>query len=249
MIFFENLGKYKNVIHGVLEKKDGQVNPFSDSKAEENVLRALKKLGYGDANVDNLIFAEQVHGSKVYSCPSGPGGYIKLKADGLITKNPNQVLIIRTADCVPVLIYDPDQKKVGAIHAGRKGTMKGIIETAVKDFNCNPPSLIVGIGPHIRKCCYYFEKDIKALVSGTEAEKYIRKDKGRFYLDLTQIVIDKLLKSGIKRGNIEDCGICTFCEAERFYSARKREKHPDIYKGERIPCFGSFIGLLPGIER
>ncbi len=249
MIFFENLKKYKNVIHGILEKKDGQVNPFSNSKAEENILRALKKLNYKDAKVDNLIFAEQIHDSKVYSCPSGPGGYIKLETDGLITKNPNQILIIRTADCVPILIYDPDQNKVGAIHAGRKSIMKGIVETAVKDFNCKPSSLIIGIGPHIRKCCYYFEKDIKAFASGTEVEKYIEEGKGRFYLDLTQIVIDKLLESGVKRENIEDCGICTFCEAERFYSARKREKHPDIYKGERIPCFGSFIGLLSDVEK
>jgi len=249
MIFFENLKKYKNVIHGVLEKKDGQVNPFSNSKAEENILRALKKLGYGDANVDNLIFAEQVHDSKVYSCPSGLGGYIKLETDGLITENPNQVLIIRTADCVPILIYDPDQKKVGAVHAGRKSIMKGIIETAVRNFNCNPSSLIVGIGPHIRKCCYCFEKDIKTLISAPEIKKYVRENERKFYLDLTQIVVDKLLESGVKRENIEDCGICTFCEAERFYSARKREKHPDIYQGEWIPCFGSFIGLLSDVEK
>ena len=60
-------------------------------------------------------------------------------------------------------------------------------------------------------------------------------------------MIDKLSKFGVRKENIEDCGICTFCQAERFYSARKREKQPEIYQKEeeRFPCFGSFIGLLP----
>ncbi len=246
MIFLKNLKKYKNVIHGILERKDGSVNPFSNSKTEENILRALKELGYKNAKVDNLIFADQVHGRNVYFCPLDIGGYIKLQTDGLITKTPGQSLVIKTADCLPILIYDPREKKVGAIHAGREGIIKGIIEAAIKVFNSRPSSLIVGIGPHIRKCCYYLKKKNENLTQDSELKKYIQERNGKFYFDLTQIAIDKLLKSGVRKENIEDCGICTFCQAERFYSARKRKEQPDIYQKEkeRFPCFGSFIGLL-----
>ena len=249
MIFFKNLKKYKNVVHGILEREDGSVNPFSNPKTEENILRALKKLNYKDAKVDNLIFAEQVHSPKVYFCPPGIGGYIKLQTDGLVAKTRGQILIIKTADCLPILIYNPKQEKVGAIHAGREGIMKGIVEMAIKAFDSQPSILIVGIGPHIRKCCYYFKKNNGNSAREAKFRKfrnYVQERKGKFYLDLTQIVVDKLLKSGVKKENIEDCGICTFCQAERFYSARKREEKPEIYQKEKeqFPCFGSFIGLL-----
>jgi len=247
MIFFKNLRKYKNIIHGVLERKDGSVNPFSNPKTEKNILRALKKLGYKNAEVDNLIFAQQVHNENVYFCPPGVGGYIKLQADGLVTKTPGQILVIKTADCLPILIYNPERKKVGAIHAGAEGIRKGIIEMAIKSFNSQPSSLIVGIGPHIRRCCYYLKKKNENLTREAGLKKYIQRKNGQLYLDLTQIAIDKLLESGIRRENIEDCGICTFCQSERFYSARQKEEQPEIYQKEeeRFPCFGSFIGLLP----
>ena len=246
MIFFKNFQKYKNIIHGVLEKKDGSVNPFSNPKTEENILNALKKIGFKNYSAEDLIFADQVHSSRVYFCPSGVGGYIKLQTDGLITKARNKILIIKSADCVPILVYNPKQKKVGAIHAGRKGIVKGIIEAALEFFGSDVSSLVVGIGPHIRRCCYYLRKESRKLAQNNEFKAYIQKRNRRFYFDLTKIVIDKFLKAGVKRENIEDCGICTFCQWKRFYSARKREERPEIYpkKDGSFPCFGSFIGLL-----
>lgn len=159
MIFFQKLSQYKNLIHGVLERKDGPVNPFSVPKTEENILKALEKIGYKNFSVENLIFAEQVHGKKVYFCPPKIGGYIKLGVDGLISETTGQILVIYTADCLPILIYDPKRKRIGAIHAGKKGLIKGIIENAVATFKADPASLIIGIGPHIRSCCYDLKED------------------------------------------------------------------------------------------
>lgn len=206
MLFFKNLQQYKNVIHGVLERKDGSVNPLSNPKTEENVLKALKEVGYEGAAVSNLVFAEQVHGTEVHFC-GDTGGYIKLNADGLITEIPGQILVVKTADCVPILIYDPVQNRVAAVHAGRKGLLKGIIKNALTVLESRGKDLIIGLGPHIRKCCYYF--------------------------DLTQVVFDQLAMAGVKKENIEDCGVCTFCSANDFFSARKKESQR----------FGTFIGL------
>jgi len=242
MIFFENLKKQKNLIHGVLERKDGSVNPFSNPKSEENILKVLKKLGFKNCQVDNLIFAEQVHGTNVYFCPSDIGGYIKLQTDGLISQTPGQILVIKTADCLPLLIYDPLKKKVGAIHAGRKGLMKGIIEEAIKTFGSSS-SLVVGIGPHIRKCCYSLSERNKVYFQ-VPWKKYLQKRNNQFYFDLTQIAKDKLLKIGVKKENIEDSGICTFCQGKRFFSARKKAEKPNSPAQDKFPCFGSFIGLL-----
>jgi len=246
MIFFQKLSQYKNLIHGVLERKDGSVNPFSVPKTEENILKALEKIGYKNFSVENLIFAEQVHGNKVYFCPPKIGGYIKLGVDGLISETTGQILIIYAADCLPILIYDPKRKRIGAIHAGKKGLIKGIIENAIATFETDPASLIIGIGPHIRSCCYDLREDAEELKNDPQIRRYISKRNQKIYLDLTKIAIDKLLKLGVKEENIEDCKICTFCEARRFYSCRKQLENPEIYKkeGVRMPCFGSFIGLV-----
>ena len=245
MIFFRNLKQYKNIAHGVLERKDGSANPFSNVKAEENVLRAVRALGRGQAIVDNLIFADQVHGKNVHYCPSGIGGYIKLNTDGLVSANLGQILVIKTADCLPVLIYDPGKNQVAAIHAGRKGLIKGVIQNAITVLNSNSKSLIVGIGPHIRKCCYFLREKDEEYIKNPKWRKYAEKRDGKFYFDLTRIAFDQLQDLGVKRGNIEDMDICTFCEAERFFSARKRDIEPHFYAKEkdRFPCFGSFIGL------
>ncbi|MEK7173071.1 MAG: peptidoglycan editing factor PgeF [Patescibacteria group bacterium] len=244
MIFFKNLEQHKNILHGVLERKDGSVNPFSNAKAEENVLWAVKDAGHGQVAVDNLIFADQPHGNNVYHCPSDIGGYIKLNTDGLISASSGQVLVVKTADCLPILIYDPEKNQVAAIHAGRKGLIKGIIENATIALNSNIRSLIVGIGPHIKKCCYHLKEQDKE-IKDSKWQKYSQERDGKYYFDLTQIAFEQLQNLGIKKENIEDMGICTFCEAERFFSARKRDSQPDFYTKEKdiFPCFGSFIGL------
>lgn len=245
MIFFRNLKQHKNIAHGVLERKDGSVNSFSNIKSEENVLRAVRDLGCGQVTVEDLIFAGQVHGDNIHYCPPDIGGYIKLNADGLASAAFGQILVIKTADCLPILIYDPEKNQVAAIHAGRMGLIKGVIQKAIAVLNPNSESLIVGIGPHIKKCCYFLRKKDEEYVKNPKWQKYTEERDGKYYFDLTRIAFDQLQDLGVKGENIEDMGICTFCEAERFFSARKRDAEPNYYarENENFPCFGSFIGL------
>ncbi len=228
MIFFDNLKKHKDIIHAIMERKDGSVNPFSNSNSEKNILNALKKLDLDGYTINNLIYAEQIHKANIHIVPANNGGYIKLDVDGLIIKNPGQILITKTADCVPILIYDRVKKIVAAIHGGRKSLVAGIIPNAIsilkKDFDSLPRDLLVGIGPHIRKCCYWLKQDtLKGLKNGKWKEYFIQKN-NKIYFDLTKLAIEQLVDVGILKDNIEDCGICTFCEAQRFFSARKTEK-------------------------
>ncbi len=228
MIYFKQLKKHKEIVHGVMEKKDGPASPFF-LENRKNVLAALKKAEFRKAGLKNLFFPEQIHGKKIFLCRTGETAGIKKRVDGLISGVQGQILVVRTADCLPILFYDPKKKIVGAIHAGRKGAEKGIIEETMKVFakhGSNAKDLIVGLGPHIRKCCYYLRET---------GEPY----------DLTKKVLEKLLKSAVKRKNIEDCGICSYCDKkQRFFSARRRETENKKNKGSANPaCFGSFIGL------
>ena len=240
MIFFNNLNQYKNeIIHGVMEISDGSANPFSNQKAVENVLKSLKKLGF-NFKPNNLVFADQIHSAN--SCFCQEGGIIKLKTDALISNRKKIVLVIKTADCLPILFYDYKNKIISAVHAGRKGLEKGIIGKTIRKSGVEPKNLIIGIGPHIKKCCYYLRGG--AVKKYQSDKKYTIRKNGKIYLDLTKMAVDQLTGIGVKKENIEDSGICTFCQGKgRFFSARRREIEKNKTK-EKHACFGSFIALI-----
>lgn len=240
MIFFEIFSSQRNLIHGVMEKKEGSVGSFFDSKSKNNILKAVKKAGAKKAKINNLIFSEQIHGVNVYFCPPLCGGQVISRTDALVSKTPSQILVVKTADCVPLLIYSPKEKKVAIIHAGREGAIKGIIKNTLKKFS-RPDLLLVGLGPHIRKDCYPLRGEAKKYSRNKNLKKYIEERNNKLYFDLTELVKDKLLKLGVREENIEDCGICTFCESDRFFSSRWSEKEK-LPRRKRL-CFGSFIGL------
>jgi YfiH family protein len=227
MIFFSHFKKHPEIIHGIFEKKEGYFDLTHLEKLKW-VLKEIKKLNLPNPK---LILAEQIHDKKIYFCQSNIENSIILGVDGLLSKIKNQILAIRTADCIPLLFYSPKEKIVGNLHVGRKGLAKGIIEEVAKFFK-DPKEVLVGIGPHIRKCCYEFQE--RDYLEMKNWDKYFEKRNGKFYLDLTQILLDKLFALNFQKKNIEDLGFCTFCQKEKFFSARRGEKK----------LFLSFIGLI-----
>mgnify|MGYP001588898089 FL=1 len=208
--------KGKNIIQGVSDASFGSI---AGTKKNQRAVKFLKYLEHKVSNRD-FVWAEQVFGAKVHICKIEDSGTTINGADGLISNIRNQVLAVVSADCLPILLYDPKIEVVAALHGSRKSLLKGIIKNAVSklvsNFNVNPSYILVGIGPHIRKCHYF--------------------------IDLTKKAIDDLLESGIKRKNIEDSKICTYCSAPEYFSHRKRVDNPGFYK-EKRGRFASFIGL------
>jgi len=245
MIFLKRFKKEKDLVHGILERKDGSVSPFWSKKAQQNLLKALERATNQRVGFSQVVMAEQVHSKKVHFSPKGVSGYLKFGADAIVTDEPGKVIIIKTADCVPVLLYHPFLKRIAVVHAGRREIIRGVIEKTFDFFKKDISHLLVGIGPHIRKCCYFLRGKTKSYKNHREWKKYTKEKKGKIYFDLTGAVKDKLLRLGVKKENIEDCNICTFCCFQRFFSYRKREKYPGVYKKEEIdgytPCFASFL--------
>lgn len=121
---------------------------------------------------------------------------------------------------------------------------KILLKKTIKLARVNPTHLIVGIGPHIRKCCYFLRGESLGKYTKRKWRAYTEERGGKVYFDLTKIAINQLVDSGVKMENIEDSKICTFCQGRgRFYSARRKEIEGSKSK-ERFPCFGSFIGLI-----
>lgn len=166
--------------------------------------------------IKNFVISQQTHEDKIYIAEDIKGGKELEGYDAFLTAQPGTALIIKTADCTPVFLYDPQKKVIGAIHAGRRSTILKITEQTVKTmieyFNCDPKNILAGIGPAICKTCYQIDpvKDI--------------------HFDLWQENHDQLINSGVPPKNIELSGLCPSCNAnERFFSYRKDKTQTRTY--------------------
>jgi YfiH family protein len=157
------------------------------------------------------------------------------ECDALITNQYNIILTILTADCVPILLFDPIQQIVAAIHAGWKGTELEItlktIEKMSMVFGSKPEDIIAGIAPSIGRCCYEVGDDVaKYFKHITNA--FTQKE-NKTMLDLPYINKVQLLKAGVKEKHIEMSNICTACEVARFFSYRREQG-----------CSGRFMSMI-----
>jgi polyphenol oxidase len=155
-----------SVMHAVLTRHGGQSKPpyatlnlghlVGDDPAdvEANHARVYAALGL---RREQVVTARQVHGDHVARVTLADGGSIIPATDALISDTPGLGLLLRYADCVPVLFYDPVRRAVGLAHAGWQGTLVGIAgKTALamqETFGCRPTDLRAGIGPSIGPCC------------------------------------------------------------------------------------------------
>lgn len=145
--------------------------------------------------------------------------------DGLVTRAPGVALLVFTADCTPLLLYDPVTGAVGAAHAGWRGTVKAIgakcVEAMVQAFGTNPRDIRAAIGPNIAQCHFETDGDVPEAVLaafGEEAAPFIEKRGKKYHIDLKAINALALRRAGVERIDISD--ECTYCQPERFWSHR-----------------------------
>ncbi len=155
--------------------------------------------------------------------------------DALITDQKGVMLGVLTADCVPVLLYDPLQKVAAAVHAGWKGTKAQIVSKTVKrmqeHFGCDPENILAGVAPAIGRCCYEVGEDVAQHFFGYRDALEQRGEK--YMLDLPHINQKQLMKAGLQEEHIQMSGICTACDTEQFFSYRKEQG-----------CSGRFMSLV-----
>ena len=143
--------------------------------------------------------------------------------DGLVTARAGLPLVVRTADCLPVLIADPERRAVAAIHAGWRGVLHNIAGAAVArlaaEFASQPASLHAAIGPGIGACCFEVGPEVAALFKPLLPERTDLNISTR--LDLVEILRRQLDAAGIPAANIAAGAPCTFCAGDEFHSWRR----------------------------
>lgn len=173
-----------------------------------------------------LVTVRQVHSSRVTRVGKGHRGQRVGELDGLITDEPGVPLILRFADCVPILAYDPRRGVLGVAHAGWRGTIAGmaraLVSAMMREFDCRPEDIRAGIGPSIGPCCYQVGDDVVSAVHRAFGEAgalhLLRRVNGRAHFDLWQANRRQLAELGVEQ--VEVAGICTACNSHRFFSHR-----------------------------
>jgi YfiH family protein len=189
----------------------------------QNKQIALSSIGIGINTVYDLY---QVHSNDIVITDHAlPPGEEHIKADAMITRMPGVTLLMRFADCVPLLFFDPINRVVGLAHAGWKGTINNIAGKTVKkmktSYGTDPDSLLVGIGPSIGPDHYSIRADVEEQVKssfGDLSKQLLVSDQGRTYFDLWKANILNLTGVGVNK--VEVAGICTQCRLDEWYSHR-----------------------------
>ncbi len=185
--------------------------------------------------VGRLVILDQTHSSLVHECSesdcgAGLGDHPQIPvADGAITNIPGQFLLVRTADCTPVILSDEVSLTVAAIHSGREGTRKNICAQAVKqmftNYGCRPENIHAAIGAGICGEHYQVSTEIWEEFQTSFYNAGIQPDLPRHrYIDIPQSIRNQLLHCGLAEENIHLSGICTF-DNEAYFSFRRSGTH------------------------
>lgn len=206
---------------------------FSTAK---NNLNFNKNLSEGKLNlnklkkwfqVDEVIYLNQVHGTKVYSY-NGRVSIIDSEGDGIVTRENNVAIGVFTADCVPIILVDVKNKIIAALHSGWKGTLNNIVSQGIKvmkeTYGAEENYIKAFIGPHNKSCCYEVSEELIDTFKECDLFKSHEISFGR-YLDLQKCVEIQLVNEGIKNNNIVCLNLCTYCSNDKkLYSYRKKEE-------------------------
>jgi len=146
--------------------------------------------------------------------------------DGLICDTPNVPIVLLSADCPLICVYDPDRRAVGALHAGWQGTVARAAQNLVaqmwRSFGSEPDRLLVGISPSAGPCCYEVGEDVRRIAATRldNAGECVAVRNGRLTFDLWEANRSQLVQAGVQPKNIELAGICSICD-RRFWSHRR----------------------------
>ncbi len=167
----------------------------------------------------------QVHGTVVVHSGSTEFDAGAPDADAIIANRCGDICVVQTADCLPLLLCSLDGTEIAAAHAGWRGLADGIIEATVAAMSTLPADLMAWFGPAISQAAYEVGDEVRErfeLAGGSDDGSFVANDRGRWQADLYRLARARLRKIGIEA--VHGGGLCTFSDAERFYSYRRDGK-------------------------
>lgn len=189
------------------------------------------------------VIMRQVHSDRIHRLERAPEE--RIEGDALMTQVPGLLLVVRTADCLPVFLVDEKHRAVAAIHCGWRGTRERILEKVARGmgdaFNSEPDGMLAALGPCIGSTCYEVGPEVRALFLRAGFPETILAecpgDRGKYMLDLRASNTWLLEGLGLRRENILNVGTaCTHCELSLLSYRRDHGEERRMV---------NFVGLLP----
>lgn len=232
---FPAFTRLPGVTHGIFERRGGVSR---GSFASLNV-----SLGIGDdpesvranrqriaAHLGDLpaVYLNQVHGARILTLKADddPGNFFTdppPEADAVITDRRLTLLMIQVGDCQPVLMADPVRAVIANVHSGWRGSIADIAGQTVREmasrFGCDPADIVAGIGPSLGPCCAEFVHYRREIPPAFWAYK-----SADDHFDFWAVTRDQLMAQGVLESHIHTSGLCTRCDAARFYSYRAQKR-------------------------
>ncbi|MGM9637772.1 MAG: peptidoglycan editing factor PgeF [Eubacteriales bacterium] len=202
----------------------GENRGDSEENVLENIGRLLAPLGHSRKTA---VLAKQVHSLNVRRVTPSDGGRMFEDTDGFVTDQKGIALMVKIADCVPILLWDPEGGVIAALHAGWRGSAGGIAGVGVRSMaalGADRRRIRAAIGACIHVCCYEVQNDfvdaMTALAGKELADGCITRRQGKIYADLPELNRRMLLLSGLSEENIDLNPACTCCHPDRYFSHR-----------------------------
>ncbi len=223
------LSKFKDIKFGLstklgLERKAPHY--FNTSKSvgdDEQIVEENRNAFYAYFNLSNeqIALQKQEH-TDIVTIVNEPG--FVGESDAMITNIPNIGIIVSTADCGNIYIYDQSKKVIAGIHSGWRGTQKRIVEKTIikmkEHFGSNPSDFVVYIGPAISKKHFEVKEDVAELFD----EQYVFYRDGKIYVDLIKMNYDMIVGQGVQKKNVQKSNLCSYNEDKLFHSYRRDGK-------------------------
>ncbi len=234
----------KNIRAVMSVASDGPMERVANKN--ENILEAPNRFRFFLKNgIDSqrTVSLELKAGSVAGVLLEVPPNGVYSEADGLVTKLPGVFLTATAADCALVFLWEEKAGIVGICHAGWRGVAQGIIKNTIKKIlviRGELSSVRAVISPALGVCCFEIKEDVASIFNNLGFSLFIKKKKGRLFLDLKGIIKKQLENSGLKSENITISSDCTFCDPKYF---SYRQSGDNINKGPISLMIGA-IGIV-----
>ncbi len=219
--FFTRAGGVSEGIYATLNAGVGSDD--DPARVAENRARMAQALAVAP---DRFLTAYQIHSPKVVIVEEAWSLDGRPRADGIVTRARGLAVGVSTADCGPILLADAASGVVGAAHAGWRGALGGVIEAtveAMEQAGAQRGRIAAALGPMIRQPNYEIGPDLMARFLDADANnrRFFTDSRrsGHALFDLAGYIVARLTRTGV--GLVEDLGLCTYAEPERFFSYRR----------------------------
>lgn len=207
-------------------------------KVAENRTRMAQAL---EVAPDHFLTAYQIHSPDAVVAEKPWTQAERPRADAIVTRQPKLAIGVSTADCGPVLFADAEARVIGAAHAGWRGAVSGVLEAtiaAMEKLGAERSRLVAAIGPMISQRNYEVGADLVGQFTKADpgnARFFASGRPGHAQFDLPGFIAARLAQAGV--GRIEDLGVCTYADPQRFYSFRRA-----THRGE--PDYGRHVNAI-----